>query len=1338
MLRLGRKLMIDRCVPRQGQTGAWLPATRVNRAARTVLLAATAAMAAAGPAKVMAQLGVTEGGQSAYSHPIVVPPGIAGMQPNLSIAYAQGGINGPLGAGWSLQGLSSITRCPATLAADGKRAGVRYGPSDKLCMDGQRLIQTDENGNPSAATNSTGIAVAGQADDAKGLPSATTYREFRTEKDSFVRVRAYGNAGTEASGPALFRVWTKTGQIYEYGNPGGGAYSALVTAHGKTAVAAWPVVSIREPSFGNRIDFRYEVREMNWGSGPTAGSPIPGREWNIREILYTGGKVVFTYTDRTSSTGAVPHDAAEAYHEGSKMVGVRRLDAISTYINIPGIAGLAAPPVKTYKLRYTQGSISGRSSLAGIRECVGDATSPRCLPETAFYYHSGGSDAYQASGAFNLATLTMHSTSGNYGVLQGDYNGDGKTDFIRWADAPAENQLYTSNGDGSFTRNTAFNITDQNLFKSDACYNAMLADMDGDGVSDILRYAGLTKPDGAACASPGTSVLYSGRGDGTFVRRSITGVTLERLVSQLTRGCEDGSTPQAGVCANGRPQILGWSRGNGFYVLDIDGDGKADIVTAALPAHAPAATYTNPCANTACTRVYRGDGLGNFAEITPVNVTQAHFYTAASAGAGRIQPVIDLDGDSLADLTDVANQYTTQFTSWRSRGDGNFDAFPFSRRCTNAIDFNGDSRPDCLQTPSQTASGNALKVSTGASSEQLVAGFNLNGAGNELEGGGVGFLVADFNGDMRQDILRWKDDPAQNVIWWSNGDGTFRVSPGFNIKSTVLRSSSGGYDFIIGDFTGQGTVEILRTAAGAAGATTAATQNQLFVKSGWLPPDTLNLVVQPTGSRTTLTYAPLLNTGIVPGYAGRYVSDRAAGRATQPPLAELAVPMPVVVSMAADSGVGSQTIVTQYAYAGLKTDLNGRGTVGFREVRRQSPGPNGEPMTVVTQYLQKYPYIGVAGSTETRRGTLTDTSAPRLAATSNRYCETSASAAQRAAATVDAPCEVTSPTRPRMVRPYLLSSTEQGWDLTGTPLPTVVTTNAVNNYGDTTSVRVETTGTLAGAAQVFVNETTNTFCEPNAANCPNKTSGDNWILGRLERATVRQTAPNSLAALTAPTPLSVAVVPGTLQLTTVTSGTTVGGAATVSSSGGVAPYSYSWQRISGSRINVSGAQLATFSAAVNYNETFTETFRVTLTDGAGTTATATLNVTAVGPPPPPVISVAPASHDYGSVRDSVSATQAFTVTNSGGAWTFRVTLTTTEYAYSLSNGTCPANGAAMSAASSCTVNVSFRGSAQCGGSPITRSATLTITVANPHTSSSGTSALTARHFVYKATDLPCR
>ena len=240
------------------------------------------------------QFAVTDGGTAAYSYPIAVPPGIAGMAPKLSLSYSGNGINGPVGFGWSVQGLSAITRCPATIATDGAKRGVSFGPTDKLCLDGQRLIQTDANDTP----------LGTQTDDARGL--ATGSREYRTEKDTYARIRAYGIAnGADTNGPAYFKVWTKSGQIYEYGaGPSADPNTqALINAQGKSVAAVWAVARISD-TLGNYIDFKYEQRDVTWGSGPTAAG-APGHEWNISEIQYTGSagqlpsnKIVFSYEDR--------------------------------------------------------------------------------------------------------------------------------------------------------------------------------------------------------------------------------------------------------------------------------------------------------------------------------------------------------------------------------------------------------------------------------------------------------------------------------------------------------------------------------------------------------------------------------------------------------------------------------------------------------------------------------------------------------------------------------------------------------------------------------------------------------------------------------------------------------------------------------------------------------------------------------------------------------------------------------------------------------------------------------------------------------------------------------
>jgi Salmonella virulence plasmid 65kDa B protein len=113
------------------------------------------------------QFAVSPSGAATYSIPIQVPPGIAGMEPRLSLNYSSQAGNGLLGVGWSLGGLSSITRCAQTQAQDGKRGAINLDTNDRFCMDGQRLM---------LSAGSYGVANS----------------EYRTEIESFSKVSYSG------------------------------------------------------------------------------------------------------------------------------------------------------------------------------------------------------------------------------------------------------------------------------------------------------------------------------------------------------------------------------------------------------------------------------------------------------------------------------------------------------------------------------------------------------------------------------------------------------------------------------------------------------------------------------------------------------------------------------------------------------------------------------------------------------------------------------------------------------------------------------------------------------------------------------------------------------------------------------------------------------------------------------------------------------------------------------------------------------------------------------------------------------------------------------------------
>ncbi|OEE67891.1 type IV secretion protein Rhs, partial [Enterovibrio norvegicus FF-33] len=255
------------------------------------------------------------GGEATYSLPISVSPGRAGHQPSLSLEYRSDSPNGNLGMGWSIGGLSAITRCGKNLATDGRWGGVQFNTDDRYCLDGKRLI---------AITGKDG--------------GHTT--EYRLKENGYSKIISFGTAG---SGPAYFKVWTKDGSVYEYGVTG----DSRAELPGQAHVYKWALNKITDVTGNNSISFYYAENQ-------TIGSH------KIVSIDYIGGEILFGYGSRS--------DVTTSYLNGSSLIRNERLTSITTRDSANTVIGIYSPS-------YIYSSGTSRSLINGLNYCTNESCS---------------------------------------------------------------------------------------------------------------------------------------------------------------------------------------------------------------------------------------------------------------------------------------------------------------------------------------------------------------------------------------------------------------------------------------------------------------------------------------------------------------------------------------------------------------------------------------------------------------------------------------------------------------------------------------------------------------------------------------------------------------------------------------------------------------------------------------------------------------------------------------------------------------------------------------------------------------------------------------------------
>lgn len=287
---------------------------------------------------VDASFSVTPNGSATYVVPITVPPGTNGVQPRLTLSYDSQATDGVLGMGFTLHGLSSITRCAATKALDGYVGSISFTAEDRFCLDGRRLI-----------------LVAGST---YGAPGTV----YHTENETWTKITAGPACG---SGPCSFTALAKDGTTLEFGT----AENSQVPVPGRAEIFAWKI--------GRTVDLHHNTVEVTYRRDIDDGESYPDT------IAYTGNtatgleprrSVTFEWESRP--------DVAAKYVGGFLAEQGLRLAKLVTVVD--------GATVLEYRFDYETSPGTGRSRLETLHQCapdpdhVGDFL---CLEPTTFTWH---------------------------------------------------------------------------------------------------------------------------------------------------------------------------------------------------------------------------------------------------------------------------------------------------------------------------------------------------------------------------------------------------------------------------------------------------------------------------------------------------------------------------------------------------------------------------------------------------------------------------------------------------------------------------------------------------------------------------------------------------------------------------------------------------------------------------------------------------------------------------------------------------------------------------------------------------------------------------------------
>ncbi len=253
---------------------------------------------------IMADFSVSPSGAMTYQIPLETPSYVLGHFPNLGLAYNSHSGDGIAGWGWSISGLSSISRAPSTMHHDGFIDPVDFDADDRFVLDGQRLILKSGT---------------------YGAPESV----YETENSSNLKIVAFETSKYGATyGPKYFIVYYPNGLRFWYG-----AYLKDTSSHSKLE---WSLHRITDTQ-NNTVTFSYtninESLRLNSVNDPAAKVKVTFEYDTKKQVNPIGiGGQFFTNNRLLTDIKVKVNNTITYYHynlkHGKTSYGVDRVSSI--------------------------------------------------------------------------------------------------------------------------------------------------------------------------------------------------------------------------------------------------------------------------------------------------------------------------------------------------------------------------------------------------------------------------------------------------------------------------------------------------------------------------------------------------------------------------------------------------------------------------------------------------------------------------------------------------------------------------------------------------------------------------------------------------------------------------------------------------------------------------------------------------------------------------------------------------------------------------------------------------------------------------------------------------